>query len=106
LKKIEMQDLRFSQQHCWGIRLLRDAKLCLWASGFGWSEGWYCLHLKDEATFFLDCFTFESEDIMSLRNTGVYSPSVKASHLWRPRGLVSSIVASFASVPGFELCMS
>jgi hypothetical protein len=76
-----MQDLRFLQQHCWGIRLLWDETLCLWASGLGCFEGSYCLNLKGEAAVFLDCFTFESEDIMSLRNIGVYSLSVKASHL-------------------------
>jgi len=42
----------------------------IWASGFRCSEGSYCLHLKGEGAFFLDCFTFESEDIMSLRNIG------------------------------------
>ena len=79
-KKVGMQDLRFFR-HCWGIRLLQDATFCLWMSGFGCSEGSYCLHLKGEAAFFLDCFTFGSEDVMSLRNFGDYSPSVKVSHL-------------------------
>jgi len=81
LKKVRIQDLRFFQMHCWWIWLLQDATLCLWVSGFGCSEGSYCLRLKGEAAFFLDCFTSESEDIMSLRNFADYSPSVKMLHL-------------------------
>jgi len=105
-KKVRMEDLRFFQQHRRGVRFLRDATSCLWVSGFGCSEGSYCLHHQGQAAFFLYCWTFESEDIMSLRNFGDCSPSVKASHLWRPRGLVFSNVGSFAFVPRFELCIS